>query len=72
MYILSNNVVAVEFDRESVGSGLVLKHSYCPLSVGLSNCGWAEIGASDGKWYNATQSIQSKLLLTSIDLTLYL
>ena len=37
---------------ESIGSGLVLKPSACPVEI--STCAWVDIQGNDGKWYNAS------------------
>jgi len=45
-------VVSVTFDAYSLGSGLKLVSSSCPLPA--SNCAWFELQSSTGAWFNAT------------------
>jgi len=60
-----NIKIRIEFDPQSIGSGLTLVGNDCPDVIGIDNCGWAEIGTSDGKWSNATIALRGNFAIFS-------
>jgi len=60
--------VVVDFAPDSLGSGLVLTENTCDPNVPAVQCGYYEIGTSDGKWTNGTASISGNLLIVSANL----
>jgi len=57
---------SVSFEPASIGSGLVFKAATCITAV--DQCSGYELGASDGKWYNATATISGASLLVSANI----
>ncbi len=51
--------VTVSFDPATVGTGLTIVPSACPVSQGVpaDECAWHEIQTSDGAWTNATAAV---------------
>jgi len=59
---------SISFDAASIGSGLVFKAASCSTDLTPDQCSGYELGASDGKWYNATANISGSSLLISANI----
>jgi len=56
-------VVQVDFETDSIGGGLVIQMKECQTGVPVNQCGWVDLGTSDGRWTNATATISGNSLL---------
>jgi len=60
--------VIVDFAIDSIGDGLTLVTRSCSTTDDPRQCGWYEIGTTDGKWTNATATIQGNSIKISANL----
>jgi len=55
--VVQGTTARVDFELDTLGSGLVFVPKTCDDGVPVNQCGWFDIGTEDGKWTNATATI---------------
>lgn len=57
----------VEFEDETIVTGLVLRNPVCPSNLPAGSCAGAQLRSLDGTWHNATISLSGETAVFTLD-----